>query len=553
MRFWLAVFTLTFGGLGCTGAELVVGQRVEREISAGQDEVHTVTLAAGQYAGVEIEQLSISVSARVAGPVGKAGDPVFGFPPRTPIAVGIVAETAGVYEVRIRAAVPQGSGRYAIRLLEVIAAADRDKPALLTRYASPRLAQLFAAPESLEAFWKEVAERGTPLVEPYAADEQFYLVTFVYRGTASTRGVLVSWFPYLQNDYTGCLMQRWGETDLWYRTFLLRRGARMVYSLVENPGPSTLYLPARASQTLEKARWSTLERPGTDPFNKTPVDERHGVELPGAPAQPYQAERAGVAKGELHKHSFESQVLKNTREVTVYTPPGYGQTGKRYPVLVVMDGPTYLDAVPVPRLIENLVAEGKMRPVVAVFVPNVSSEGRYRELGCNADFTRAVADELLPMVAGLYRVARRGSEVGIAGSSRAGLMAVCAALHRPEVFGNVLAQSPLLWYDPSIDYFVDDMYRSKRDAAVAPNWAAGQVASRPRLPVRFHLDVGTMETNLGLPGNGPILESTRHFRDVLRAKGYFVDYQEYVGGHEYWNWRGTFADGLLALFPPQKR
>ena len=33
----------------------------------------------------------------------------------------------------------------------------------------------------------------------------------------------------------------------------------------------------------------------------------------------------------------------------------------------------------------------------------------------------------------------------------------------------------------------------------------------------------------------------------LLAKGYEVHYQENVGGHDYLSWRGSLADGLLAL------
>jgi enterochelin esterase family protein len=45
-----------------------------------------------------------------------------------------------------------------------------------------------------------------------------------------------------------------------------------------------------------------------------------------------------------------------------------------------------------------------------------------------------------------------------------------------------------------------------------------------------------------------ILLPNRHLRDVLRAKGYDVEYREFPGGHDPVNWRGTLADGLIALF-----
>jgi enterochelin esterase-like enzyme len=68
----------------------------------------------------------------------------------------------------------------------------------------------------------------------------------------------------------------------------------------------------------------------------------------------------------------------------------------------------------------------------------------------------------------------------------------------------------------------------------------------PKLPLRFYLDAGSMELDRSGQG-GAILVPNRHLRDVLRAKGYEVFYQEFIGGHDYLSWRETLADGLILL------
>lgn len=508
---------------------------------------HQLHIEAGKYVGIEIEQLSVAVSAVVIHPNGEKKEPVLGVPPRIPFGVGILAAETGTYKIVIEPQTPGSVGEYAIRWMESLDAADRYLASNEPRYRSPRLEALFAGGD-LTAFWQEVEKTGTPLIEPYAIDPNYHLVSFLYRGSASTKGVLVRWYPHVRSDYSNCLMQQWGNSGLWYRTFLVGSRARFTYDLVENPGPSSLYLIAQSLRPIDEARWSTIAHRVEDPFNKLPVDGTHGVELPKAAQQPYQKEKPEIPHGSMELVEFSSKILANQRKLQVYLPPGYAKSGGKYPVLLVMDGPRYTSSVPTPSILDQLIAMGRIRPLVAVFIPNVSTELRYRELGCNPVFSDALEQELIPLIATRYRISQLQRDRGIGGSSRAGLMAVCAALHKPKLFGKVISQSPLLWYDPSVDYFVDDINRYKRDPGVAPNWAANEIVSRRRLAIEFHLDAGTFEANTNHPGNAAILESTRHFRDVLRAKGYSVHYQEFEGGHEYFNWRGTFADAISALF-----
>jgi enterochelin esterase family protein len=67
------------------------------------------------------------------------------------------------------------------------------------------------------------------------------------------------------------------------------------------------------------------------------------------------------------------------------------------------------------------------------------------------------------------------------------------------------------------------------------------------LPLRFYLDVGKFEWDATGEGWGT-LEPARRLQDVLRAKGYDVNYREFYSGHEDCSWRGGFADVLIALF-----
>jgi enterochelin esterase family protein len=73
-----------------------------------------------------------------------------------------------------------------------------------------------------------------------------------------------------------------------------------------------------------------------------------------------------------------------------------------------------------------------------------------------------------------------------------------------------------------------------------------QFAMTEHLPLRVYLEAGLLEDQRDAPGT-TILRANRHLRDVLRAKGYWLHYQEYCGGHQYINWRGTLPDGLIAL------
>jgi len=400
--------------------------------------------------------------------------------------------------------------------------------------ASPRLSALRKEVETggqgaLERFWHQLAAEGTPLVEPLEGDER--LVTFVWRGCGEARNVLVIVSPSdfeSEEGIAGARLSRLPGTDVCYKSRRMRADARFGYAFSVN---DSLVPLAKATEAEEEARWAAL-RP--DPLNphKVPAPLASLAELPAARKQPWIVPRPDVPAGRLAESRFRSEQLGNERIVRIYTPPGYDPDGKPYGLLVVLDGRTYTSDVPAPTVLDNLLAAGRIPPLVAVFVANPSAEARVRELSCHPPFAEFLARELVPWVRGSYRITDDPARTAIAGSSLGGLAAACAAMKHADVFGNVLSLSgSFYWRSPG---------------EIEPEWLARQLAAGAKLPLRFYLEAGLMEDK---PREGvSLLAANRHLRTVLQARGNAVEYREFNGGHSILNWRGSFADGVLALF-----
>jgi enterochelin esterase family protein len=86
--------------------------------------------------------------------------------------------------------------------------------------------------------------------------------------------------------------------------------------------------------------------------------------------------------GKIEKHQFNSALLKNDREIAVYSPPGYSKDAKPYGLIILFDEKRYLDekTIPTPRIIDNLIADNRIPPIVAILIDNAPGDARAREL-----------------------------------------------------------------------------------------------------------------------------------------------------------------------------
>jgi enterochelin esterase-like enzyme len=519
------------------GPLLELGKTMEHTFGPGTTLEYRVNLRAGEYCQGKVEQKGGSINIGTYGPEG-ARIRSFGGPPDGKNQFGIEAAASGTYRIVLRSAVKPALS-YSIVIEKIVPISERLRPEpAKEKFTSPRIVKLRKEVEggnagAVAAFWSEIEKQGAPIIESLEGNQSDNLVTFLWRATNETHNVFVVWFPYAAARPEDYEMVRLGNTDVWYRTLKIRRGARFAYQLSPNDPltfdeSSFVRVTTAQADPLNPRHW--FENPGSTKFEYQSL-----MEMPDAKPQPYIAKRAGVPAGNVEKKRIKSELLKNERDLSIYTPPGYRRDGPPNGLLVVFDEGSYLTLVPTPAILDNLLWEKRIAPMVAVLIANPDQETRTRELPPNPDFADFLNNELIPWIRANYNITKDPGQVVVAGSSFGGIASVYAGLRHPETFGNVLCQSGSFWWSAS-----------KPEPYAEPNFLAKEFVKSPKLPLRFYMDAGSFEVDLN-GGGGAILEPSRHMRDVLLAKGYEVHYQENVGGHDYLSWRGSLADGLIAL------
>lgn len=157
--------------------------------------------------------------------------------------------------------------------------------------------------------------------------------------------------------------------------------------------------------------------------------------FPDPPAG-FRDKRAGVVSGKLTVVQYHSKTLGTHREMTVYTPVGY-TSDKKYPVLYLLHGLNsdkgqWIDWIHAQDIINNLIADGKIKPMLAVF-PNCNSnitvenpapdQQKEKEIGYKSygvSFEKDLLEEIIPYIESNYSVHRSREKRALAGLSMGG-------------------------------------------------------------------------------------------------------------------------------------
>ena len=253
---------------------------------------------------------------------------------------------------------------------------------------------------------------------------------------------------------------------------------------------------------------------------------------------------------------FTSQALDNSREITVFLPPGYAQdTQRRYPTLYVNDGQDQ-EVLYLRETLATLFQREHIPPVIVVAVP--TNPDRLQEYGTavcpNAqilgtragEYGRFLTTELMPTINQQFRTSNKPAETGIFGVSLGGLSAFDIAWNRPDLFGVVGVMSGSFWWRAAAD-----------ETRMPPNQLIAhamvrQTAVKPSL--RFWFEAATQDEASDRDGNGVIdaIQDTLELIAELKVLGFSENELVYVevpgGRHNYETWAQAFPQFLRWAF-----
>lgn len=378
--------------------------------------------------------------------------------------------------------------------------------------------------DELQRFWDEMENKGTPLIEKIDGDFKNVLVTFVYKSDKEIENIVM--IPPVGGDnFSQNSMERLLETNLWYISYKIRNDIRFYYYFSVNDSFDDNWKKRFKESVHDTFNNNTLLFKG----DEGEEDKLLSVAImPNSEEHFWVKEKNDVPKGKLYDYKFNSKKLEKDRRIRIYTPHGYEDCNKPYGFLVLTDGDEYITLLSATTVLDNLIADKKIPPIVTIFID--STETRNEELRCNDTFGDIIIKEILPWVRDNYNISNKANEAVIGGLSLGGLTATYLGFKHSEVFGNVLSQSGSHWYKP------ESYEGCERDC-----WLSIQYDKVDKLPLKFYLNVGIIEHKEDM------IDTNIKLRDVLISKGYTVDFEKFKSGHDYLSWGETLANGLISL------
>lgn len=252
-----------------------------------------------------------------------------------------------------------------------------------------------------------------------------------------------------------------------------------------------------------------------------------------------------VPHGTVSKVWYNSEKLGLQRRMSIYTPPGYESSNKRYPVLYLLHGMggdenAWLEIGRASQILDNMIASGKVKPMIVVFpngnaalesAPGHGSDGFSRPTTALAKTMNGEYEDAFPEIVNFvdknYRTVKSKKGRAIAGLSMGGYHSLHISKQYPDMFDYVGLFSAAIMPNEKVKHAVYDNMEGK---------LATQMAKSPAL---YWIAIGNTDF---------LYKANVEYRKMLDANNYKYIYRESEGGHNWRNWRNYLSEFLPMLF-----
>ncbi len=167
-----------------------------------------------------------------------------------------------------------------------------------------------------------------------------------------------------------------------------------------------------------------------------------GIEVPAHDQDFYALKN--VPHGNVQQILFPSKSTNTSRRAYVYTPPSYHKDkSKLYPVLYLQHGwgedeTAWSNQGHVNLIMDNLIAEGKIKPFIIVMTYGMTNEVKFGGMSSFKidPFQTVLVDELIPYVDSNFRTIANQANRAMAGLSMGGMETHTITLNKPDVFSH---------------------------------------------------------------------------------------------------------------------
>lgn len=320
-------------------------------------------------------------------------------------------------------------------------------------------------------------------------------------------------------------------------TAKMTNNAGGVWSYTTRPLPSELYTYAFNVDGL------TVNDPNNVYYQRDVASVFNVLLIRGGQADLYKVNR--VPHGTVAKRWYESPGNHMTRRITIYTPPGYEESNKSYPVLYLLHGmggdeEAWMTLGRASQILDNLIAQKKAEPMIVVMpngnvaqeaAPGESSLGFHKpqfQLPHTMDGKyEETFHEIIRFVDSQYRTIPKKKGRAIAGLSMGGFHTLHISRYYPDTFDYMGLFSAAIMPNEKVQSKVYDHF----DQTLAAQKANGYKL--------YWIAIGKEDF---------LYQANADFRKKLDAMDFPYIYRESEGGHTWRNWRVYLSEFLPLLF-----